>query len=120
MANPPPVSPNTQSPITVTLAAGGVTIGTVDIDQATPGTTNGVSLTDGTNLLGTVAHPLNVVLPSVSFVQNLPLTVTPTDRGGTLTTGGTAQNAMASNVSRRGGWIQNPSDATEPLYVSTT
>jgi hypothetical protein len=49
-----------------------------------------------------------------------PVAVTPTDKGGTITTGGTAQNAMASNSSRKGGWIQNPCSATESLFVSTS
>jgi len=49
-----------------------------------------------------------------------PLAIAPTDRGGTITTGGTAQNAMASNASRKGGWVQNPCSATEDLYVSTS
>lgn len=46
--------------------------------------------------------------------------VTPTDRGGSLVTGGTAQNAMASNTSRKGCWIMNPNDATEKLFVSSS
>lgn len=55
------------------------------------------------------------------------ITVTATDRGGTLTAGGTAQNAAASNTSRKGFVIQNPCTATgeniaavEDLYVSVT
>lgn len=64
--------------------------------------------------------PWPVVLPAVSFVQNLPLTVTPTNKGGTMTTGGTAQTAVASNVSRRGGWIMNDPTATENLCISST
>lgn len=34
---------------------------------------------------------------------------TPTDRSGTITTGGTAQTLMAANVGRRGFWVQNNS-----------
>lgn len=49
-----------------------------------------------------------------------PLAVTPTDKGGTIAVGGTAQNAVASNASRKGGWCQNPVNATEDLYVSFT
>ena len=46
--------------------------------------------------------------------------ITPTDRGGTITSGGTAQNAMASNSSRKGGYIINDPASTENLCVSTT
>ncbi|HEY5237416.1 MAG TPA: hypothetical protein VIJ62_03465 [Rhizomicrobium sp.] len=46
--------------------------------------------------------------------------VTPTDRGGTITAGGTAQTVMALNTSRAGCWIQNPANAQEDLYVSST
>lgn len=53
-------------------------------------------------------------------VASAPVAVTPTDRGGTIATGGTAQNAMAANASRKGGWIQNPCNANEDLFVSTS
>lgn len=46
--------------------------------------------------------------------------VTPTDKGGTITAGGMAQDVMAPNGSRRGGWVQNPCDAVENMYVSST
>lgn len=46
-----------------------------------------------------------------------PSTVVPTDKGGTITTGGTAQTAIAANASRKGWCIQNPSDAGEVMYV---
>lgn len=44
-------------------------------------------------------------------------TVTTTDKSGTITAGGTAQVAIASNASRRAWCIQNDPAATEPLYV---
>jgi hypothetical protein len=50
----------------------------------------------------------------------VPLTVTPTDRGGTMASGGTSQTAMAANASRKGCWIQNPINAGEDLYISST
>lgn len=50
----------------------------------------------------------------------LPTIVTPTDRGGTITLGGTAQNAAAANASRKSMVIQNPCSATEDLFVSVT
>lgn len=41
-----------------------------------------------------------------------------TDRSGTITTGGTAQNAMAANASRKYARITNPISATESLWVN--
>lgn len=58
--------------------------------------------------------------PVVGTIDTAPTVVTPTDDGGTIASGGTAQNAMAANTSRKGGWVQNPCNATEDLYVSTT
>lgn len=46
-----------------------------------------------------------------------PLVVSTTDRSGTITLGGTAQNAMAANASRKGWCVQNPPTATEVLTV---
>lgn len=46
-----------------------------------------------------------------------PLGVTPTDKSGTIASGGTAQTAIALNASRKGWCIQNPPTATEVLYV---
>lgn len=42
--------------------------------------------------------------------------VTPTDRSGSITTGGTAQNVMAANASRKGCTFQNISDTD--MWVS--
>jgi hypothetical protein len=49
-----------------------------------------------------------------------PAVVTPTDRGGTITTGGTAQQLAAANASRKQLCVQNPPSATETLYLSTS
>jgi hypothetical protein len=65
--------------------------------------------------LGVIIAMVIVATPALAQTA-----VTPTDRGGTITVGGTAQNAMSSNTSRKGGWIQNPCNAIEDLYVSTT
>jgi hypothetical protein len=61
-----------------------------------------------------------------SIVTN-PVAVTSTDRGGTLTAGGTAQNAAAANSSRKLFVIQNPCTAAgqniataEDLFVAVT
>lgn len=51
---------------------------------------------------------------------NFGTAVTPTDRGGTVATGGTAVTAIALNANRKGCWIENPNDATENLFVSST
>lgn len=42
------------------------------------------------------------------------------DRSGTITLGGTAQNAMAVNASRKYARLKNPVTATENLYFSFT
>jgi hypothetical protein len=41
-----------------------------------------------------------------------------TDRSGTITAGGTAQNAIASNAARRYLLVRNPKSATESLWLS--
>lgn len=54
---------------------------------------------------------------TVNFpVQNNPASITPTDRSGSITTGGTAQVLMAANASRRAWSIQNTS--TVDLWVN--
>lgn len=57
---------------------------------------------------------------SGSSVVINPVAVTPTDKGGAITVGGASQIAIAANSSRKGCWIQNPVNATEDLYVSST
>ncbi len=62
---------------------------------------------------------------NVNIIQTV---VTPTDRGGTITLGGTAQTLAASNASRKSLVVQNPCTLTgqgsiaalEDLYVSVT
>lgn len=59
----------------------------------------------------------------VSAGHPLPVTSTPagttyTDRSGTVTSGGVAQNAMSSNTSRHGMFFQNVSNAN--LYINST
>lgn len=73
------------------LPAGTNLLGKVGIDQTTHGTTNAVAVAGNQ--------------------------VTLTDKSGTITTGGTAQTAMASNASRRGFEVQNLS--TGDLWIST-
>lgn len=45
-----------------------------------------------------------------------PSIVTPVDKSGTITTGGTAQDVAAANTGRRGFWIQNNSNGA--LWVN--
>jgi hypothetical protein len=74
-----------------------------------------------TSLISAVGSPFQAggSIGNASFGAT-PVAITPTDKGGTMTAGGTAQTAIASNSSRKGGWIQNPCSATESLFISTT
>ena len=51
-------------------------------------------------------------------VQSVPQQGSLTDRSGTIATGGTAQQLMASNASRLGWWVQNVS--TADLWINGT
>lgn len=53
---------------------------------------------------------------TVGTVTAVPSVITPTNRSGSVTSGGTAQNAMAANASRKGWCLQNL-DASEVMYV---
>lgn len=80
------------------LGAGSAIIGKVGIDQTTDGTTNAVSAHGAVN-------------------------VTPTDCSGTITTGGTAQNAIAANAALHGFTIANidaSAGSGEPIWESLT
>lgn len=46
-----------------------------------------------------------------------PSTATATDKGGTITLGGTAQTAIAANASRKGWCIQNSPNSVENMEV---
>jgi len=61
--------------------------------------------------------PALVVGLSPNSSQPQPLSVSTTDFSSTITTGGTAQVATAANTSRKSWCVQNPSTATELLYV---
>jgi hypothetical protein len=50
-------------------------------------------------------------------VSSAPLVVVTTDKSGAITTGGTAQAAIAANTSRKAWCIQNDPAATETLWV---
>lgn len=92
---------------TSSTPAGTNIIGRVGIDQTTPGTTNGVvnnAALNATTNIGNVYGASNV---------------TPTDCSGTITTGGTAQNAFTAGSTKHGFTILN-FDTTEPLWISFT
>lgn len=57
-------------------------------------------------------------LTSILAAIGTPMAVTPSDCGGTITAGGTAQNAAATDASRKTMLIENPTNATEQLYVA--
>lgn len=56
--------------------------------------------------------PLPVTASSSSPITVSPVAVTPTDKGGTITLGGTAQTLAAANTSRKSLVVQNPCTAT--------
>lgn len=124
--------------------------GTVDIDQTTPGTTDSVtvkasagigSLTETAPATDTASSGLNgrlqriaqrltsliASIPSQGIAvasSSLPVVVaaatTYADASSTITTGGTAQTALASNTSRRRFEIQNIDTTNELLCFSFT
>jgi hypothetical protein len=88
-------APAQQTGATVGIVAGSAIIGKVGIDQTTPGTTNGI-------------------------VQNAgPSNVTATACSGTVTSGGTANNAFTAQTTLHGFTIANI-DTTEVLWISFT
>lgn len=105
--------------------AGSAILGQVGIDQTTPGTTNGVQVNAGGAIGEVQASPTaNTVLDRLKALLTGIVIATGSnvigkvalaqganwiDRSGTITTGGTAQNAAASNASRIGFAIQNNS-----------
>lgn len=68
------------------------------------------------SLISALGSPMQAGTP----VQLTPLVVAPTDCGGTITAGGTAQNAAAVDTSRKTMLIENPVSATEDLYVAVS
>ncbi len=68
-----------------------------------------------------MAASLPVVLASnQTAIPTAALTLTYTDRSGTITTGGTPQTMMIANTNRKALYIRNPSDATEDLWICFT
>jgi len=68
--------------------------------------------------LATVLIACSIPLPSdAAVVQTQPSPFPVTDASGTVTAGGTFQIVFAQNVARRDCAIENPTTATEALYV---
>lgn len=98
----------------VTSSGGG---GGGTVNQGTPNASLAnawpVEVTDGTNVLGTAAHPVQI------GGTTAPAQGTLTDRSGTVTTGGTAQTLAGANSSRKYLLIVNDS-ASETLWFNFT
>jgi hypothetical protein len=108
----------------VSVSAGSAIIGKVGIDQTTPGTTNGVQTLTGSTTAVTQTTPSNLnatVVGTGTFATQTtagPSNVTLTDCSGSLSTGGTAQNAFAAQTTLHGFQIMNLS--TDLMWVSFT
>lgn len=85
---------------------------------ASPVTINNAANTDSVAVIG---HALSVTStgsgPSGSTIVS-PQDYNSADASTTVVAGGTFQTALAANTGRHGCLIQNPTTATEPLYVS--
>ncbi len=74
--------------------------------------------------MSTSGCPSGLSVCFVAYGSSLPFTpgvntATPTDRGGTITSGGTSQTLAASNTSRKLLLVENPCNATEDLFIAT-
>ena len=123
--------------VNAALPAGTNLLGKVGIDQTTPGTTNGVqvnaALPAGTNLMGKVGIDqttpgttngvqVNAALPAGTNTignVNSAVNVTATDCSGSISSGGTAQNAFSAQSALHGFTVVNI-DTTEPMWISFT
>lgn len=91
--------------------------GTVTANNASVGANGSAAPTSSTQLGSIVGGNLQPTSPTNPLpTATYTVSVTTTDRAGTITTGGTAQNAMASNSSRKSWCVQNPSSASEDLF----
>jgi hypothetical protein len=67
-------------------------------------------------IVALAATTLAVFLPVVALAQKQP--VASQNVSGTITSGGSFQTLSGANPSRNGCVIENPTTATEPLYVN--
>ena len=85
---------------------------------AVQGVTGGKAVSTSSAQSGTwTMQPGNTPNTTPWLFSISPVTVTTTDKSGTITTGGTAQTPIALNASRKQWCIQNDPAATEVLYV---
>lgn len=79
---------------------------------------NGSTPLTGNGVTGSGSLRVTVASDNTAFSTNTaPIGVTTTDKAGSISSGGVAQTAIASNASRKGWCVQNPSAATEDLFV---
>lgn len=88
---------------------------------ALPGISAAVTIPAGATLQGTGTtvpnQPVSLLNPDGTQGTLGSLALTTTNASGTITSGGTFQSILASSATRKGCLIQNPTTATEPLYV---
>jgi len=125
--NPVPVSPGTGATFTVTASAlplpsGAATAAnqtTSNASLSTIATNTGAATPAGTNLIGKVG--IDQTTPgTTNNVTVTPQAVTVTWAGGSVTTGGSFQSALAASSSRNGCQIQNTSSAIEYINSSAS
>jgi hypothetical protein len=113
------------------IPAGGNVIGHVIADSgSTTAVTSLPAIPAGTNVIGHVVADSgsttavtslpSLVAGTAVIGATLPSTGTITDHSGTITTGGTAQQAVGANASRKYLLIANPLTATQILYFNFT
>lgn len=107
----------------VGLNAGSNIIGKVGIDQTTPGTTNLVALAANQSVNLAQVGGTNTVTGGVAGTQGIggAPNITPADCSVTVTTGGTAQNAITAGAVLRGITIMDiDTGKTEGIWISFT
>ena len=95
------------------------TLGSPGYAAITDGT-HGPAAVKAASTAAVATDPALVVAISPNNSLAVAISGTLTDRSGTVTTGGTSQQIAAANSSRKFLLIENPSNATEVLYVNFT
>ena len=112
-------------------AANGLTVNSAHALLADPGTAASWNTTWAGGTLGAMANygtsPGAVLVPGVNaFITNSPpaaVNITPADCSGTISVGGTAQNAITSSATLHGFFLANidaSAGSGEPLWISFT
>jgi hypothetical protein len=101
------------SPVVIASNQSNIPTNTAQINGVTPLMGNGVS--------GTGSQRVNIASDNTAFPVNAtgPVNVTATACSGTITSGGTAQNAFTAQTTLHGFTVANI-DTTEPLWISFT